>query len=181
MYVDMDDGPGDRLRAKIEPFSDAQAIVLQNTGNIIVQSFFMVAPRHPLMHFALLESTLNLLLLKDVNAQYIPYTTGPEALGKAYHKFMGVYGENPPDIPGNDFWRCGYYVGHGGWSVNVVAKRKVDMLKLWLVDKDHRKEYYAAVNGKDYERRRKVAYLGDDSDRRSCFAKIYDAWASNGA
>jgi mannosyltransferase OCH1-like enzyme len=181
MYVDMDDGPGELLRTTIDrvrPLSEA--MVLQHMGKTISQSFFMVAPRHALMHFAILEALSNLLSLKAVGSQYIPYTTGPEALGIAYHKFMGVYGIEPPTSKEDVFfWKVGHFVGHGNWSVDVISgyKEKQKYLKLYVVDEDQKKEYYTAVNSKIYQRIKHLARR-DRSDMTSCFGKIVDALAA---
>ena len=182
MYVDMDDGPGELLRPTLERYRPtSEAIVLQHMGKTISQSFFMVAPKHALMHFALLESLSNLLALKAVGAQYIPYTTGPEALGIAYHKFMGVYGIDPPASRGDvSFWKFGHYVGHGNWSVDVISgyKEKQKYLKLYVVDENQKTEYYTAVNSKIYQRLKYLAKR-DRSDMTSCFGKIVDALAAS--
>jgi Glycosyltransferase sugar-binding region containing DXD motif len=182
MYVDMDDGPGELLRPALERYlPTSEAIVIQHLGKIISQSFFMVAPKHALLHFALLESLSNLLALKAVGSQYIPYTTGPEALGIAYHKFMGVYGIDPPVSKGDVFfWNVGHFVGQGNWSVDVIAgyREKGKYLKLYVVDEDQKNEYYTAVNSKIYQRIKHLA-IRDNSDMTSCFGKIVDALAAS--
>jgi len=179
--VDFDDGPGDKIQTVLSRFPQAQAILVQFEGNKIAQNFFMVMPRHPLLHFAMLETLLRLLLVTDVGGQYIPFTTGPQALAIAYHKFMGVY-----DVDGSTktptrkpYWRKGHYVGYDDWSVDVVASwnEKRHFVETFVVLDPVKKEYYDAVNAIDYERDRFAVHKL--SDGKSCFARIADTLASN--
>jgi Glycosyltransferase sugar-binding region containing DXD motif len=175
LYVDIDDGPGESLRQKIDQFASSEAILVQYEAKLVAQNFFMVMPGHPLMQFAMLETTLRLLSLSDVGAQYIPYTTGPQAFGIAYHKFMGVYDIDPPNVRGKVFWKGGHHVGYGNWSVDVAASwnTKKELINTFTVLDDVKKEYYAAVNAADYERDKRV--VRKLADNKSCFFKIVDS------
>ena len=175
LYADIDDGPGEKLRRKIDQFASSEAILVQYEAKLVAQNFFMVMPGHPLMQFAMLETTLRLLSLSDVGAQYIPYTTGPQAFGIAYHKFMGVYDIDPPNVRGKVFWKGGHHVGYGNWSVDVAASwnTKKELINTFTVLDDVKKEYYAAVNAADYERDKRV--VRKLADNKSCFFKIVDS------
>jgi hypothetical protein len=177
LYVDTDDSPGDFVRVTLDSYPEAEAILVQYSRYYIAQNFFMVKARHPLLRFTVMQVLFNLLHLTDVDYQPVALTTGPPAMGKGYHKFMGYYDFEPSDNSSVKFWWPGHYVGHGNWSVDIVADwRNVSRVERFsAIPLQAKKEYYAAVDSVDYDRVYKPRYVRFDP----CFARLANALESN--
>jgi len=174
LYVDTDDAPGDKIEETLNSLPQADEILVQYDRYYVSQNFFVVKPRHPLLRFALLQVMFNLLHLTDVGSQAVALITGPPAMGKAYHKFMGYYNFEPTDEAEYKFWWPGQYVGHEtNWTVTIVAdwKNSSRIERMSAVPLSAKKEYYNIVGSVDYSRVYKHTNLRSDP----CFARIANA------
>lgn len=66
------------------------AFFLQERGGWLSQFFFAVAPKHPLMFYAVHDVLHEMHGVADTGTFYVPATTGPGATKRAFLRFMNI-------------------------------------------------------------------------------------------
>lgn len=169
MYVDIDDAPGPLLQSLVQqqelPNDDQEGVFFQLPNGGLSQNLFWIAPKHPLMYFAVLEVYHSLLELEDVGAQYIPDVTGPSALGRAWTKYLG--GQRKPKQKRT-------YKGIGGWTMAILATKEESHLYMNVSALDpYKADYYEAIQAQDYERHKGKSH--QEANGKSCFQVLYES------
>ena len=95
IYTDMDNAPVN-FNASTTIAADDEAFFVLEQGRLLSQFFFAARPRHPLMFLVVQSTFVRLLMLNDVDRQYVPYVTGPGAVKMAFINYMGTQGKNEP-------------------------------------------------------------------------------------
>lgn len=65
------------------------AFTIISGTELLAQYFFSFAPKHPVMYLAVHDAMEQMHLLSDTGDFYVPRTTGPSCLMRAFAKFMG--------------------------------------------------------------------------------------------
>ena len=110
------------------------AFFLQEGGGWISQFFFAVAPKHPLMFYAVHDVLHEMHGTEDTGAFYVPATTGPGATKRAFLRFMGVTkNSDMADVAKYSKPSAGLYQGVAtpDWTVNVEGSRQTG--NWWLL------------------------------------------------
>jgi len=163
IYTDVDQAPGKYFNSSsIQADDDSYFVVEQ--GHMLSQYFAAVSPRHPLAFLAVQAALFGLYRVDDVGNQYVPMTTGPNALKLAFKHFMG-------DQQGTQFDRvkAGHYIGLGNRSTTVVGlggKASNDWIDRFSLPLMEKKEHYRVMGMKHFDDARKIS-------NDSCWQRLY--------
>lgn len=89
IYTDMDNGIGKLFNAT-SIGSEVDGYFLRSNIGLPSQYFFGIAPKHPLMWYAVNDVLQQMMQLEDVGTFYVPGTTGPRCMRRAWLKFVGI-------------------------------------------------------------------------------------------
>ncbi|CAB9525662.1 glycosyltransferase [Seminavis robusta] len=122
IYTDMDNEPGKLFHADaIDP--DIDGFFLRSSVGLPSQYFFGISPKHPLMFLAVHDVLKEMLALADVGTFYVPGTTGPRCIRRAFLKFVSITNRGIDSATYNSYAypEAGKFVGMLNRSVDIVG------------------------------------------------------------
>ena len=179
-YSDMYNAPNTLFNATtLTP--DIDAFFLVERVGILSQYFFAISTKHPLMFLVIHDLMEQMHNLEDTGTFYVPGTTGPRAVKRAFLKFMGVNNDSPKSMY-RRYERppAGFYQGvlNGNRSVTVVATRKTQ--DLWVyrdaphLRKKNKREGWAQMNFTNYQLMNKVP------SNKTCLDVVWEKYKPEG-
>lgn len=123
LYADLDTHPNYKkfqATSSIQP--DMEGFFVVEQYHILSQYFMAMAPRHPLMYYAIQHSLLNIYNLVNTRDVYAPSLTGPHALHEAYRDYRRDAGDEVTPL-GQGYkpvWR-GTFIGTHNTTITVVG------------------------------------------------------------
>jgi len=113
-------------RTTIVDHDTDEAFFVIEGGGFLSQYFMATSAKHPVAFLTVHHALSRLLTLNDVDAQYVPFVTGPGALKSAFIHFMNDQGPNEPKTKNhspkyNKIGQPGLYVGMMNRTVTVVG------------------------------------------------------------
>lgn len=175
--TDMDNLPGELFNATtvnttIKP--DMDAFFLQEKGGWISQFFFAVAPKHPIMFYAVHDVLHELHGTDDTGTFYVPSTTGPGATKRAFLRFMGVNKQTDVnDVAKYSKPSAGLYRGVAtpDWTVTVEGSRSTggQWLMRSIIGGPVKNEGWLAMNMSHY-------HLVERPTGKSCITRLHDKY-----
>lgn len=147
IYVDLDAIPVMFSPETIESATDALFVVEQY--HLLSQYFMAVAPRHPLMYYAIHDSLTHLLLAPDTGRISAAMVTGPHALHRAFQQFRrDAGGHVDPASRGYKPVQAGHFVGSYNRSVTAigVAENQNEFVNRDVLGGTKKKKAYTAMH-----------------------------------
>jgi Glycosyltransferase sugar-binding region containing DXD motif len=183
IYVDIDSVPGPAFDPRVLLADGVDALFVVDRDGLLSQYFMALAPRHPLLWYAVHETLGSLWRAKDTGSVYAPDASGPLALHRAFLRFLGDgvgVGQNhtvPEAVIGRHGVNTnrpvseGTYVGTHNRTVRALGSfRNADaFVRRQIFDRWTKYAQYSKMDMKHFSAVQKVA------SRRSCMRSALDA------
>ena len=182
IYTDIDNAPTRMFNNGSAISDDDEAWFVIEKGGWLSQYFWASTHHHPINYLVVSKIIQRMYTLSNVEAQYIPRSTGPGALKWAFIDFMRNSGGNYyeggkcKDYKSKyDTVLAGHYTGWDNWTVTAVGKKEKSNWYIMRNSVRFKGAIYKEMNMthfQDFVRNETV---------ESCFERIYnrDKWSAS--
>ena len=172
VYADFDTEPA-QFNGKTIQDSD-EAFFIVEYYHMLSQYFFAVAPRHPIIFYAIHSTLANLLTVEDISGIKAPWVSGPHALHNALQLFMAdknVTVVKP--VKGVEPVRAGIWVGTDSHTLTVrgVASNPNQYVRREAINRTLKLEEYAKMGMQHFTLHSKQS----PENRQSCRQQLWQA------
>jgi mannosyltransferase OCH1-like enzyme len=169
VYVDIDSQPAKFNATTIAP--EDQGFFVVEQYHLLSQYFMAMAPKHPLMYYAIHAALLNILNTNDLGLMDAASVTGPHALHSGYIQYRRDVGVRVPKFgPGKKCVWKDVFAGTANTTIRVegIGENENEYVRREAINRNEKMREYAKLDMVHFQKDKK-------STRETCVMVMHRA------